>query len=223
MHELDHIFLLTDVNADVEARILACAGLTEGPPNRHAGQGTACRRFFLRNAYIELLWICDQEEASSPMCTPTGLLTRWRGRASGACPIGICTRPARVHGEHPRPHVHPASPPMPAWKYEPPYLPRGFSIDMALDAHDPAVPLRFHLGFAQAPGESSRVPLESLVHPSGFESMSRVEIAGPCTWIGAGCLPAPGVEITLADRWSLRVCLERGEGANPAEVVTLLP
>jgi hypothetical protein len=26
-------------------------------PNRHRGQGTACRRFFSRNAALELLWV----------------------------------------------------------------------------------------------------------------------------------------------------------------------
>ncbi|MGE5154985.1 MAG: hypothetical protein ACM3ST_13340 [Bdellovibrio bacteriovorus] len=39
------------------AERLAAFGLTEGAPNRHPGQGTACRRFFFRNAMLELLWM----------------------------------------------------------------------------------------------------------------------------------------------------------------------
>jgi hypothetical protein len=38
-----------------EVELFAAFGLTEGAPNTHPGQGTACRRFFFRNAYLELV------------------------------------------------------------------------------------------------------------------------------------------------------------------------
>lgn len=38
-------------------------GLTEGTSNRHPGQGTANRRFFFKNFFIELLWLENLEEA----------------------------------------------------------------------------------------------------------------------------------------------------------------
>ena len=43
--ELDHLFIFTSVGAR-EVEQLLKFGLTEGEPNTHAGQGTACRRFF---------------------------------------------------------------------------------------------------------------------------------------------------------------------------------
>ena len=50
--ELDHLFSLVPRKA-LEADRLVEIELTEGEPNTHPGQGTACRRFFFRNAYLE--------------------------------------------------------------------------------------------------------------------------------------------------------------------------
>ena len=54
--QFDHLFICTSVGAPDAERLVAF-GLTEGEPNVHPGQGTACRRFFFRNAYLELLWV----------------------------------------------------------------------------------------------------------------------------------------------------------------------
>jgi hypothetical protein len=40
--------------------------LTEGTPNIHPGQGTANRRFFFRNAMLELLWVNDEQFVQGP-------------------------------------------------------------------------------------------------------------------------------------------------------------
>jgi hypothetical protein len=61
MPELDHIYCLCPAEAEVAARALARIGLTEGSRNSHPGQGTACRRFFFENAYLELLWVSDPD------------------------------------------------------------------------------------------------------------------------------------------------------------------
>lgn len=60
--QLDHVFICTSLDAPA-AEQLAAFGLTEGEPNVHPGQGTACRRFFFRNVYLELLWVHDPDEA----------------------------------------------------------------------------------------------------------------------------------------------------------------
>jgi hypothetical protein len=60
--ELDHIFILCAVGAP-EAAALIRLGFSEGTPNTHPGQGTACRRFFFDNAYLELLWVHEEKEA----------------------------------------------------------------------------------------------------------------------------------------------------------------
>jgi hypothetical protein len=53
---LHHFFIFTDPLAAIAERIASC-GLSEGSSNKHAGQGTANRRFFLQNSTLELLYI----------------------------------------------------------------------------------------------------------------------------------------------------------------------
>ena len=60
--EFDHVFICVSVGGE-EASALAAFGLTEGTPNVHPGQGTACRRFFFANSYLELLWVSNAGEA----------------------------------------------------------------------------------------------------------------------------------------------------------------
>ena len=61
--ELDHLFILVAAGGPEAAR-LSELGLVEGAVNRHPGQGTACRRFFFHNAFLELVWVDDPAEAA---------------------------------------------------------------------------------------------------------------------------------------------------------------
>ena len=117
--ELDHIFVCCDVGAP-EAEVLIALGLEEGSPNTHPGQGTACRRFFFENAYLELLWVDDPENARAPAVAPTRLWQRWAARTIDACPFGIILRPGRPRRNE--------APPWPTWAYRPAYLPDGLAI-----------------------------------------------------------------------------------------------
>jgi Glyoxalase-like domain len=111
--ELDHVFICTAPGAP-EAEKLVQFGLREGPPNQHAGQGTANRRFAFVNAMIELIWISDASEAQSQSASRTLLWERWSGRKHNASPFGICLRPVDPQD---------TAPPFPAWQYRPAYLP----------------------------------------------------------------------------------------------------
>jgi hypothetical protein len=73
-----------------EAEDLLDAGLVEGSPNKHLGQGTANRRFFFESGFLELLWVYDEREAQSTLTAPTNLWDRWAQRGRGANPFGIC-------------------------------------------------------------------------------------------------------------------------------------
>ena len=135
--ELDHVFILCAVDAP-EAIALTRLGLIEGPANTHPGQGTACRRFLFRNAYVELLWVFDEREARSAAVRPTRLWERWSQRGQGACPFGVLLRPdGSTRAEQP---------PFPTWAYTPSYLPPGLAIDVAVDTplNEPEF---FYLGF----------------------------------------------------------------------------
>src|SRR5881628_844205 len=77
--ELDHVFICTEAEAN-EAERLADFGLIEGAPNVHTGQGTANRRFFFANAYLELLWVHNPAKAQAGAVNRTRLWPRWKDR-----------------------------------------------------------------------------------------------------------------------------------------------
>jgi hypothetical protein len=175
----DHVFICTSPGAP-EADALTEAGFTEGPGNTHPGQGTACRRFFFRNAYLELLWVRDEAEARSPLTAPLRLWERWRGRADGhTCPFGIGLRAggATAGGAEDT-----GSAPFPTWPYRPRYLPPGMTIPVATSSDALHEPLLFLLPFprpraADADGDGG-VPLWR-PHSAGVDTLTRVALAAP--------------------------------------------
>ena len=100
--ELEHVFILCDEGAP-EAEALLRLGLREGSGNTHPGQGTACRRFFFGNAYLELAWVGDPAEAGSELAKPMRLLDRWMLRRAGACPFGVIVRQRAARWKPPAP------------------------------------------------------------------------------------------------------------------------
>lgn len=178
--ELDHIFICTSVGAP-EAQQLVDFGLTEGAPNRHPGQGTANRRFFFENAFLELVWVEDIEEAQSELVRPTGLWKRWSQRDSGAVPFGMCLRPAT--GTQ-------ASLPFKAWDYRPPYLPPELSIQMLDQSSDATLPLLFFLAFGRRPDSVDDARRQLMTHSSGVRTITRVSVTSP----SLGAAPWTSVE-----------------------------
>lgn len=164
--ELDHVFVLCGRGAP-EAEVLLRLGIREGAANTHPGQGTACRRFFFANAYLELLWVENAEETGSEAVQRTQLLDRWSLRRSGACPFGIILRPSSGGPE--------VAPDFPTWRYTPPYLPAGLAIEvadgMALD--EPAVFYMAGLGPRRPRGE------HSIDHAVPLVTVHRLSIEGP--------------------------------------------
>jgi len=116
--ELDHIFICTAPGAP-SADALRAFGLTEGPPNRHPGQGTANRRFFFRRSFIELVYQASEDELRSAQTRPTMLYERLARPRPDVSPFGI--------GLRPRPGAA-GSVPFSSWPYTPDYLPDGQSI-----------------------------------------------------------------------------------------------
>jgi hypothetical protein len=167
-YELDHIFICCSVGA-LEADLLTRAGLTEGSRNHHPGQGTACRRFFFANAYLELLWISDVEEASSETSEPTRLLERWRGRHSTTSPFGIALRPAGSA---------PGRPPFESWAYMPPYLPPGLSFDFAAAAPIEE-PEMVYLRFGKRPDAREGAAREPIEHALGVRELTSFAVHSP--------------------------------------------
>lgn len=83
---IDHIFIF--VNSKEAADELVNFGLTEGSGNIHKGIGTANRRFFFDNFYLEILWVENEDEAKS--VEEIGIWERYKYRESGYSRFGIC-------------------------------------------------------------------------------------------------------------------------------------
>jgi len=163
--ELDHVFVCCEIGAP-EAALLARQGLLEGSRNAHPGQGTACRRFFFSNAYLELLWVSEPAEAQCEAVRPTQLWERWLHRASGACPIGVVYR---------RQSASIDEAPFPCWSYRPSYLPPGLSIEVGrgLALTEPQL---FYLPFARSPDLKGSQPT---THRAGVDRITRVCVSIP--------------------------------------------
>jgi Glyoxalase-like domain len=172
-HVLDHVFVLCAQGAP-EAEALSRLGLREGSGNTHPGQGTACRRFFFRNAYLELLWVHDDAEAQSPRSLPTRLFERWSARGAGASPFGVVLRSAGPG---------PAEPPFPTWPYRPSYLPPGHTIDVA-EGTRLAEPELFYFRLPGLAGDLEGQPREHAV-PLGEVMAVAVGIPGEAARTGA--------------------------------------
>ncbi len=158
---VDHLFIFTATGAP-EAELLLDAGVTEGSPNVHPGQGTANRRFFFENGYLELLWVSDEAESRSTLAAPTRLWERWAGRGECASRFGIClSSQSGVNGKLP----------FSTWSYEPDYLPEGRQILFAEDV-PLAEPELFVLNWPHvwSPGP------EPTEHASGLQRIRSVSI-----------------------------------------------
>jgi hypothetical protein len=147
---VDHVFVCCSPGGG-EADALARLGLLEGSLNTHPGQGTACRRFFFSNAYLELLWVTDPREAQTEAVLPTRLYERWSKRGQDASPFGVVLRPSAGAAE--------MRPPFASWSYRAPYLPPQISIDIARDTllSDPEF---FYLAFQGVRARGGQEPLE---------------------------------------------------------------
>jgi hypothetical protein len=164
--ELDRIFILTAVGAPAAERLIAL-GLAEGSRNVHPGQGTANRRFFFRNAMLELLWVHDESDARSEPIAPTRLWERSRHHQTGVSPFGICLRATDA-----------ASPlPFATWSYRPPYLPPGLEIPVAETIA--AEPMLFSIPFGGRPDGYPPARREPLDHPVGVREITALRVTLP--------------------------------------------
>ncbi|MEO8027836.1 MAG: VOC family protein [Bryobacteraceae bacterium] len=184
---IDHIFICTSRGAPAADRLHAL-GLTEGSPNVHPGQGTACRRFFLENAMLELLWVADEAEAKAN--PDLRLWDRWSRQQ--ASPFGLILRPDSEE---------PANCPFEAWEYRPitmPELSLKIALETALDE-----PMWCYMASGRKPTDAAPERRQPLDHSLGVRELTGVEI-------GTAALPAGSVTACMA-RAGLIVWCEAAE------------
>jgi Glyoxalase-like domain len=167
--ELDHLFVMVSAGGS-EADRLVAEGLSEGQPNRHPGQGTACRRFFFVNAYLELLWVENPMEAQGEVARPLHLWERWEGRTKGTSPFGVVLRPSEEIGQ---------APPFPAWEYRPPYLPPSLALHVGENHQSIDEPLLVYFPLRRRPDAMTAPRAQPLEHAAGLRELTGVRIFGP--------------------------------------------
>lgn len=150
--ELDHAFICCAAGAP-EADALLRLGLAEGSPNDHPGQGTANRRFFFHNAYLELLWVSDPAQACSEPTRRTRLWQRWTQRRRTASPFGLVFRSTGDQA---------TAAPFATWTYRPDYLPPGLAIEFA-EGGALAEPELVYLPFVRRAAPPAGEPIEHAV------------------------------------------------------------
>ena len=85
--EIDHIFIFSD---DQNADELISFGLAEGSNRIHTGQGTANRKFYFENFFLEILWVYDQQEVQSDTVKNTKLWEHSLSPKDNYSPFGLC-------------------------------------------------------------------------------------------------------------------------------------
>lgn len=88
---IDHLFMIVEPGGARAMSALAAGGLTQSWSRQHVGMGTANIFICFDNAFLELVWIENQEEAqASPVASR--LLERRRKQGEGAMPFGLAIR-----------------------------------------------------------------------------------------------------------------------------------
>lgn len=162
--ELDHIFLGVRSPANGRERLRAL-GLTPTYARAHPGQGTANVCFAFDNAFVELLYVTDLDEALAPGVARIALARRCGAAAPPANPFGIAWRTTEENG--------PAELPLETWGYRPPYVPPGAAIAVASASDDAAQPLLFTFPGTAAPRSWPAERRGALQRSSGF---ARVDV-----------------------------------------------
>ncbi len=215
-YEIDHLFICVSAGAP-EADLLVQFGLAEGSANLHPGQGTANRRFFFRNAMLELLWVFDPHEAQGEMARRTKLWERWAGRQGKVSPFGVCLRPAPPGSEQP---------PFSAWEYRPPYLPDDLVIHVGEDT-PLTEPMWFFLAFARRPDAAELDRREPLEHPLGVRELTGIRIVAPgsdqLSPIAANVIETGLLFITSGQQYLLELVFNGNPGGRQKDFRPELP
>jgi len=83
---LHHVFILTEPGCEAVDELVEL-GLVEGTRSAHPGQGTANRRFFFANLYLEFIYFANEREAAQGPGRVIRLLDRYR--ADDGSPFGL--------------------------------------------------------------------------------------------------------------------------------------
>ncbi|WP_400191161.1 VOC family protein [Hymenobacter sp. B81] len=155
--ELHHLFIFTDDQGQVADELLAL-GFAEGSRRVHPGQGTANRKFYFENGYLEVLWVHNAAELDSAPVRAVGLGLRARPQDTGYSLLGLCVVRDAASDRLFTGAQH----------YQPEYFPPGLAIDVLPNTDHPTLPWTFRLPF---PGQTPH-DAEPLQHPNGVARLT---------------------------------------------------
>ncbi len=130
---VDHIFIFS--NKGREADELVKFGLIEGSGRVHSGLGTANRRFFFEDFYLEILWVENESEAKSECTSPLKIWERSNFNSNDYSRYGLCFE-NRINSD--QLFVN-------ALKFRPEYYPQGKYLEVFTHENDPHLPWVFRL------------------------------------------------------------------------------
>lgn len=205
--EIDHVFLFIEPGGPQISEVRAL-GLVETYRRTHQGQGTANVCFAFDNAFLELLWVCREAEARSPLIERTRLWERSQWRSLGTCPLGIAVR-----GDLARAGI-------PVWRFRPPYLegllPPDLSIQVATDSDDATQPMLFAFPGSTAPRQWPAPRRGDLQRDAGWSELGEMTLRAPANW--APCLALQ--TLAAATGLSLETAPDGGFGLTAALLPT---
>ncbi len=176
--EIDHIFVFVDPVPDqdpLEAYLLQEAGFIESYRRNHPGQGTTNICYCFDNAYLELLWVNDEQAIRSSLISNTRLAERSQWKSNGNSPFGIALRPEL---------------PFETWDYQPPYLPPEMSIPVACSSLNPLQPFIFQSPGGKRPDAWSQKKPPKRQDPGKFKEIAHIELDIPVSTPLTGDLTA---------------------------------
>lgn len=210
---IDHLFIRARAGAP-EAELLRSLGLSEGSGNRHPGQGTENRRFFFNDAFLELLWIADDDEVRNAQTSPT-LLAERLADGGPACPFGVCFRPDDDD----------STAPFPCWDYAPSYLPPGMRIGIGADV-PASEPMWFFLPQGVAPSAYTEARRQPLDHAAGVKTITSITLTLPSTALSAPARVAgANTQLTLleGDAYLMEIRFDHGAQGQTRDCRPTLP
>ncbi len=128
----NHIFIFCD-NHDEVADELIQFGFKEGSNRIHPNQGTQNRKFYFNDFYIEILWVCNHEEITSSLTSPTQLYERSKYKSNGVSPFGLCVNYSTNDNELFKDKLD----------YKPTYLPKDITIEVLTNENSTTLPWTF--------------------------------------------------------------------------------
>ncbi len=162
--EIDHIFIFSSRQGK-ETDDLVDFGFAEGSNRIHPGQGTANRKIYFENFFLEIVWVHNEAEVRSDNVSKTKLWERSNFLNNGYSRFGlgfVNTPDTDKLFEN-------------ATRYQPEYFLPGIHFDILTNEQNPSLPWTFRLPVA-GPRKQADEPVD---HTNGIKKLTKAVFGLP--------------------------------------------